>query len=72
MLNRPEFEAEYLFMHKGVTFQEYFDPTQDEEGYQKEIDTCIPGLQEDKLVAVKAAFGSSLHFYPKKDWDEFL
>ena len=74
MLNnpRPEFEAEYCFVHKGIMYQGYLDPTQEEEGYQKEIDTCIPGLMGDKLKVVKAAFVDSLHFYPKKDQDKFL
>ena len=74
MLNnpRPEFEAEYHFIHKGIMYQGYLNPTQEEEGYQKEIDTCIPGLKGDKLKVVKAAFVDSLHFYPKKDQDKFL
>ena len=68
----PELEAEYCFAHKDITYQGYFDPTKDKIAYQKEIDSCISGLKGDKLDAVKAAFISSLHFYPKKDWDKFL
>ena len=39
-LPRLEFEAEYCFTHKGITYRGYLDPTQ-EEAYQKEIDFCI-------------------------------
>ena len=70
----PEFEAEYRFTHRGVMYQGYLDPLKEdaEANYQKEIDTCIPGLKGDKLQAVKAAFVDSLHFYPKKGWEKFL
>ena len=73
MSNLPklEFEAEYHFTHEGVTYQGYLNPTQ-EDSYQREIDTCIPGLKGDKLDAVKAALIDSLHCYPKKDRDKFL
>ena len=66
-----EFEVEYCFTHKGITYQGYINPTQHEEAYQREIDTCIPGLQGEELAAVKLAFRNSLHFYPKKDQDKF-
>ena len=69
---KPEFEAEYCFTHKGITYQEYFDPTEDKPAYQQEIDHWLPGIKGTKLETVKKEFINSLHFYPKKDWDRFL
>ena len=74
MLPRPEFEAEYCFTHRGVTYQGYLNLLREdaETNYQREIDTCILGLKEDELQIVKAAFVDSLHFYPKKDQEKLL
>ena len=71
-INKPEFEAEYHFTHKGTTYQGYFNPTQEEEAYLWEIHLWLPGIEGDELEAVRKAFVDNLHFYPKKDWDKFL
>ena len=69
---RPEFEAEYHFTHKGISYQGYFDPADKDTGYQWELDHWLPGLKGDELETVKVAFVDSLHCYPKKDQDKFL
>ena len=69
--NRPEFEAEYHFTHKGTTYQVYFNPTEGEIAYQQEIDQWLPGIKGAELETIKKEFVNSLHFYPKKDQDKF-